>query len=212
MWRFNVKRLLVLAPHMDDENICAGSIAKLMEDGYEVYCAAFTDAEKSVPKPYPRNALAVEFNKSMNLLGIKESNVITYDYEVREFSYVRQEILEDIITLRKEISPNLVFTTSSFDTHQDHAVIYGETIRAFRQTSILGYEVPWNNFNFRSDIFIPLENRHIKKKLSIAKNYVSQNARRKGNLSYFKDLAKTRGALIGVEYAECFESIRLIMK
>jgi LmbE family N-acetylglucosaminyl deacetylase len=207
-----MKKLLVLAPHMDDENICAGSIAKLMENGYEVHCAAFTAAENSVPKPLPRDALAIDFEKSIKILGIKKSNVIKFSYEVREFSYVRQKILENMVVMSREIAPDLVFTTSSFDFHQDHKVIHDESIRAFRTSSILGYEVMWNNINFRADVFIPLEKRHIDKKLKIAKNYISQRARRKGDLNFFKDLAKVRGAMIGVKYAECFEAIRLIMK
>ena len=211
-WGFNMKKLLVLAPHMDDENICAGSIMKFIEDGYDVYCSAFTSAPKSVPKSLPSNALAADFEKSIKILGLKESNVFKFEYEVREFSYVRQDILEDLIVIGKNIKPDIVFTPSSFDTHQDHVVIHQETLRAFKKTSILGYEVPWNNFEFKTNIFIPLEKRHIDKKIELVKNYKSQIYRRKGDINYYSDLAKIRGAMIGVEYAECFEAIRFIMR
>ena len=38
---------------------------------------------------------------------------------------------------------------SESDVHQDHQTIYNESIRAFKFSSILGYEMPWNNRFFK---------------------------------------------------------------
>ena len=39
------------------------------------------------------------------------------------------------------------------DVHQDHKVIYEEGVRAFKNTSIFLYEMPWNNLNFKNQVF-----------------------------------------------------------
>jgi len=106
-------RVLILAPHMDDGELgCRGTIARFVEEGKEVYYAAFSVAEKSVPEGFPKNILEIEVRKVMKILGVPETNLLIYKYEVRTFSYHRQEILEDIISLRKELQPDLVFIPS----------------------------------------------------------------------------------------------------
>ncbi len=76
---------------------------------------------------------------------------------MREFPKFRQEILDALIRLRKKIQPDMVFTPSRYDTHQDHKTTVEETMRAFKQCTILGYEQPWNNITFNTLAFVPLE-------------------------------------------------------
>ena len=54
----NIKNVLILAPHTDDGELgCGGTIAKLIEEGSEVYYAAFSVCETSVPEGYTINIL-----------------------------------------------------------------------------------------------------------------------------------------------------------
>jgi len=206
-------RVLILAPHTDDGELgCGGTIARFIEEGKEVYYAAFSVAEKSVPEGFPKNILEIEVKKAMKILGVSESNLLIYKYEVRTFSYHRQEILEDIISLRKELQPDLVFIPSPNDLHQDHKVIAEEGIRAFKKSTILGYEMPWNNISFNTISFIPLEERHIKKKIDALRCYETQRYRSYLNEDFIRSLARTRGTQIEVEYAEAFEVIRWVFR
>jgi len=206
-------RVLILAPHTDDGELgCGGTIARFVENGKEVYYAAFSVAEKSVPEGFPRNILEIEVRKAMKILGVSESNLLIYKYEVRTFSYHRQEILEDVISLRKELQPDLVFIPSPNDLHQDHKVIAEEGIRAFKKSTILGYEMPWNNISFNTMSFIPLEERHIKKKIDALQCYETQRYRSYLNEDFIRSLARTRGTQIEVEYAEAFEVIRWVFR
>jgi len=206
-------RVLILAPHTDDGELgCGGTIARFVEEGKEVYYAAFSVAEKSVPEGFPKNILETEVRKAMKILGVSESNLLIYKYEVRTFSYHRQEILEDIISLRKELQPDLVFIPSPNDLHQDHKVIAEEGIRAFKKSTILGYEMPWNNISFNTISFIPLEERHIKKKIDALRCYETQRYRSYLNEDFIRSLARTRGTQIEVEYAEAFEVIRWVFR
>ena len=116
-----------------------------------------------------------------------------------------------MITLNEEIQPDLVFLPSKDDTHQDHKVISDEGFRAFKKTSILGYEIPWNNLTFNTNAFCLLEKKHVDKKIESLREYISQMNRSYINEELILSLAKTRGGQIGHKYAETFEAIRLIL-
>jgi LmbE family N-acetylglucosaminyl deacetylase len=206
----NGERVLILSPHTDDGEISTGgTIARFIGEGKEVFYVAFSSCEKSVSDEYPKDILKSECLKATRHLGIREKNNILLDYEVREFPRMRQEILENMIEIKKDIDPDLVITPSSFDTHQDHQVIYYETLRAFKKSaSIWGMEQPWNNLNFRTDIFIELQEAHVRKKISALKKYTSQSGRDYFHKDYLRGHLLTRGMNIGVKYAEVFECIR----
>jgi LmbE family N-acetylglucosaminyl deacetylase len=206
------KRILVLAPHTDDGEFgCGGSIARFIEENKDVFYVAFSTAEDSVPEGYPKNVLEIEVREATKILGINPDNLIIYRFQVRKLNYVRQEILEELIKIKKEINPNLVFIPSPNDLHQDHYTIAMEGMRAFKQTSILGYELPWNNITFHTQAFIKLEERHIIKKIEALRAYKSQQNRFYANDEFVKSLAITRGTQINFKYAEAFEVIRWVM-
>ena len=209
---FDTKRILILAPHTDDGELgCGGSIARFLEEGKEVYYVAFSTAEDSVPEGLPKNILETEVKEATKILGIPSSNLIIYKFQVRKLNYVRQEILEELVKMKREIKPDLVFIPSPNDLHQDHQTVAIEGIRAFKQVSILGYELPWNNIKFNTQAFIKLEDRHIIKKIEALKAYKSQSFRDYLTEDFIWSLAKTRGVQIGSKYAETFEVIRWVM-
>jgi LmbE family N-acetylglucosaminyl deacetylase len=207
------KKVLVLGPHTDDGEFgCGGTIAKFVEEGREVYYATFSCAEESVPEGLPKDILLKEVQASSKVLGIKDENLLIYRYPVRKFEHYRQDILEDLVKLKNDLQPDLVLMPSAHDLHQDHYTIAIEGLRAFKFTSILGYEMPWNNINFSTTSFVYLEERHVNKKLESVRCYRSQTGRKYANEEFIKGLARTRGVQIGVEYAETFEVIRWIIK
>ncbi|HBX52998.1 MAG: LmbE family protein [Bacteroidetes bacterium RIFOXYA12_FULL_35_11] len=209
----SIKKILVLAPHTDDGEFgCGGTISKFIEIGAEIHYAAFSCAEESVPEGLPKDILEVEVKNATKLLGIKTENLYILKYPVRKLSYHRQEILEDMVILNKNIEPDLVFTPSKFDVHQDHFTITQEAMRAFKFTSLLGYELPWNNYVFETTCFVHLEDRHVANKLESLKCYRSQIGRKYSSEEYIKGLAMTRGVQVGGRYAETFDVIRWIIK
>jgi len=208
-----IDKVLVLAPHTDDGEFgCGGSIAKFIEEGKKVYYVAFSTAEKSVPLGLPKNILEVEVKAATKRLGIPPANLLIYKYEVRKLNYIRQEILEELVKMKKEIAPDLVFIPSPNDLHQDHQTVAVESIRAFKQTSIMGYELPWNNITFHTHGFIKLNKNHIDKKVLALKSYESQSHRAYATEDFILSWAKTRGIQIGSQYAETFEVIRWIIE
>lgn len=206
------ENVLVLAPHTDDGELGAGGmIAKLIENGANVFYAAFSTAESSIPKGFPKNVLKTEVKKATSILGIKKENLIIFNYEVRKLNYFRQEILEELISLKSNNSFDLVLMPSLKDIHQDHTTIAQEGLRAFKNITILGYELIWNNLSFDSTSFVCLEERHIQAKCDALKEYKSQKGRDYMSENFIYSLAKVRGVQIGCKYAESFEVVRWVV-
>ncbi len=211
-FNFNNQRILILAPHTDDGELgCGGTIARLVENNNEVYYAAFSACQLSVSSNFPSDILITEVKQATAVLGIKPQNLILYDYEVRTFNYHRQDILDKMIKLKGELKPQVVFMPSINDIHQDHFTITNEAMRAFKFSTVLNYELPWNNFSFNSTCFIELEESHINKKIEALTCYKSQAHRNYCNADFISSLAKVRGTQIEKKYAETFEVTRLIL-
>ena len=209
----NVNKILVLAPHTDDGEFgCGGSVARFIEEGKEIYYVAFSTAEESVPEPWPKDILKTEVKEATKRLGISQDNVIIFDFKVRELSYHRQEILEELVKIKNDICPDLVFLPSSNDLHQDHSTVSIEGIRAFKTTTVLGYEIPWNNIEFQAESFIILSEENINTKINALDAYNSQKGKNYANEEFIRSLARTRGVQIGSRYAEAFEVIRWVIK
>ncbi|MFI5420499.1 MAG: PIG-L deacetylase family protein, partial [Nitrososphaerales archaeon] len=161
----NYKRFLILAPHTDDAELgCGGTMARFLEDGAEIHVAVFSAAEKSVPKGFPKTEIRDEFFNAMSILGIKRNRLKVFHYEVRTLSYHRQEVLDEMISLRKSINPDMVFLPSSEDLHQDHQTVFNDGLRSFKEITVWGYELPWNTITFPTRGFVTLEEKHIRKK------------------------------------------------
>lgn len=205
-------KVLVLAPHTDDGEFgCGATIAKMIEEGNEVYYAAFSACKQSVRSDLPSNILEIEVRAATKELGIAEDHLMLFDYDVRTFNYRRQEILDDILKIRAVTKPDMVFMPSTNDIHQDHYTIAFEGIRAFKNSTILCYEVPWNNFTFHTTAFEVISKHHLQAKVNAISKYESQKGRPYANEDFIRSLAKTRGIQIGKEYAEVFEVVRWIL-
>jgi LmbE family N-acetylglucosaminyl deacetylase len=206
-----VKRALVLAPHTDDGEFgCGGTMARLVEEGTEVRYVAFSIATRSLPEGFPPDTLAREVGEAIAELGIPAANLTVHDFDVRTFPDHRQEILELLIELWNDWEPDIVFQPSLHDIHQDHQTVAAEGLRAFKRTTILGYEIPWNNLDFAYQAYFSLEKKHIESKAGALAKYASQQHRRYADPEYVWNLARTHGINVNREYAEVFQVYRLI--
>ena len=199
-------RVLVLAPHTDDGELgCGGTISRMVEEGREVYYAAFSTAAESVPPPFPPDILEKEVREGTKVLGIPAANLLVYKYKVRHLPHMRQEILEELVRMKREIDPGTVFLPSAQDLHQDHQTVHIEGLRAFKTVTVLGYELPWNNLSFDYRHFCVLTREHVQTKIAALRCYQSQQHRPYTQEEFIWSWARTRGGQIMVEYAEAFE-------
>jgi len=206
------ENVLVLAPHTDDGEFgCGGTMARLVEGGASVTYAAFSTAAKSVPPDFPRDVLRHEVRAATKVLGIDEAHLRVYDFAVRTFPTMRQEILDQMIVLAQELKPDCVMMPALIDLHQDHKTVAEEGLRAFKRTTVLAYEIPWNNLNFSHQAYVRLEERHVEKKVEALACYESQQHRNYTREDYIRNVALTRGIDVGCDFAEVFEVYRWII-
>ncbi|MBI3138807.1 MAG: PIG-L family deacetylase [Sphingobacteriales bacterium] len=205
------QRILVLAPHTDDGELgCGGTIARFCREGREVWYAAFCLCSRTLPEGYAPDTLEKECRKATALLGIRPDHLILFNYEVRELPQFRQQLLEELLQLNKKISPDMVLLPAVSDVHQDHQVIHQEGLRAFKNTTFAGYELPWNNYSFRTNFFIRLAAEELDKKTAALKEYRSQAGRNYMQEDFIRSLSRVRGVQCNSDYAEAFEIYKLI--
>lgn len=211
---FSGARVLFLAPHTDDVELgCGATLARCLEESSSVDVAVFSSAADSLPAGFSEDHLKTEFFEAMSSYDIPASRLHVYDYKVRRLNYHRQEVLEDLVSLRNRLSPTLVFTPSGGDVHQDHEIVHKESLRAFKTVTMLGYELPWNHFHFESRVFVSVSPEHLAAKLRALAAYKSQmeKNRRYFDPDFITGLARVRGLQQGVQLSEAFELITLKM-
>lgn len=208
----NFQRILVLAPHTDDGELgCGGSIARFAGEQKEIFYAAFCLCASSLPEGLARDTLAKECRQATEILGIPGSNLMLFDYEVRELPQSRQQILEEMRNMYRNLRPDLVMLPSATDIHQDHRVVHEEGLRAFKHTSIVGYELPWNNYHFHTGFFTRLNEDHLSRKVQALRAYKSQVDRAYMREEFTRSLALVRGAQVDARFAEAFEVYRWLV-
>lgn len=207
-----IRRALVLAPHTDDAELgCGGTIARMLDEAVEVTIAAFSSAQESLPAGMDPDTLKNEFRAATRTLGVPDANALVFDYPVRKLSYFRQEVLEELVRLRSQVQPDTVFLPAGTDLHQDHQVLFNEGVRAFKELTVLGYELPWNHIDFSAQAFFGLERRHVDAKLAALRQYASQIQLQRPYFTaeFIEGLARVRGVQVKCEFAEAFQVLRL---
>lgn len=188
-------KALVLGPHTDDVELgCGGTLQKYDE----IHYVAFSSCNNQV--------LADECRRATFMLKIKTVEIL--DFKVRRFSESRQQILDHIRTYRQGFFDSVFFPER--DTHQDHAVIHDEAIRAFKGLTcdLLAYELPWNSWEQRFTTFSPISEDQLKLKVAAITRYKSQEHRPYMTPDFVRSLATVRGVQAGTKYAEAFRAIR----
>ncbi len=209
---FTPKTILVLAPHTDDGELgCGGALTRFIEDGAQIFYAAFSTCAKSLTPGLASDTLAGECRNATAILGIPEANLRIFDFDVREFPASRQQILDTLRAINEEIKPGLVLLPAASDIHQDHETIHREGLRAFKHTNIAGYELPWNQQRFNPQLFVRFNEDQLQKKIQALQAYASQSHRSYMKEDFTRSLARVRGVQCNSDFAEAFEMYRSIV-
>ncbi len=203
---FYGKKLLFLGAHPDDIEIGCGALLAQIGSRSEVLCVTLSDNQKN---PKLRN-LVEEHYHSMAVLGVKREQISVGKFETRNFARDRQEILEYLYELNRQHRPDLVFVHSEADIHQDHAVVTKEALRAFRGTSVLGFDVLRSSFGFFPHFLVEVSSEDVERKLQALSQYVTYS-----DVYYFSpDVIRSTlvrfGALAERAFAEGFDILRIV--
>jgi len=200
------KKVIFIGAHPDDIELgCGAFIANIFHKA-DIHCVTLSDNQKN---PLLGN-LVDEHYKSMQTLGVPKNRVILGEFTTRQFKHDRQEILEFILNLRRELEPQIVFVHSKADLHQDHQVVTQESLRAFRGISVFGFDVIRSSHGFFPDFLIEVNESDLKKKISALSAYKTYEDKYYFNPELTRSILIRNGALAERQYAEGFDIIRMV--
>ena len=186
----NTPRALFLGAHSDDIEIgCGGALQVLTEEypGVELRWTVFS----STPER------AAETRRAIELLLPRGTNVRVDTLGFREsyFPYVGAEIKDSIEGIRREFSPDVVFTHFGEDKHQDHRLVSEVTRNAYRDHLIVEYEILKYDGDLASpNVFVPLRVDQVEKKVQVLLDaFPSQRSKQWFTADAFKAILRLRG-------------------
>ena len=202
-----IERVLAIGCHADDIEIgCGGTLLALTRDRPGL---AVTWVVLAAP-----GHRAAEAHASAQAL-LREAG--TPDVRVHEFRdgflpYVGGEV-KDVFETWKGVRPDLVFTHTRHDLHQDHRLACELTWNTFRDHLILEYEIPKYDGDLGSpNVFVPLEESLVEEKLRVLReHYASQHSKHWFDDELFRGLMRLRGMESASRYAEAFTCRKLTL-
>jgi LmbE family N-acetylglucosaminyl deacetylase len=203
----NVKKKAILAigAHPDDIEIgCGGTIKKHVLKGDEVYYVIASNGEKGGKAEERIN----EARKAAQLMGIKGIDLLNLRDTFISHDGETVHLLDEIM---KKRNPTIIYVHSLKDYHQDHMNIAKAALSSSRamKNSILCYEAPSTTLDFTPTAFYDISET-FESKIECINQFISQEKRNYLEREAIVNLSKFRGKVIGVEYAEAFEVVRLI--
>ena len=166
----------------------------------------FSDNKKN---PELQN-LVVEHYNSMHKLGLKDSEIGLGSFETRRFPDFRQELLQEMLELRRIHQPEIVFTNTPKDIHQDHLTLTEEATRAFRGTTVLGYDVLRSSYGFFPHFLAEVSEQAVETKIAALAEYKTYANRYYFEPNIMRATAIRHGALAERPFAEGFDIIRIV--
>ncbi len=203
---FYGKSLLFLGSHPDDIELGCGALIADMVGQADVFCMTFSDNQKN---PDLSN-LVEEHHNSMRVLGLRDDQIGLGSYETRRFPDFRQEILQEMLQLRKKYQPEIVFVNTPKDIHQDHQTLTEEATRAFRGTTVLGYDVLRSSYGFFPHFLAEVSEQAVETKIAALAEYKTYANRYYFSPDIMRATAIRHGALAERPFAEGFDIIRIV--
>lgn len=204
--QFYGRKVMFLGAHPDDIELGCGALLANIGGRADIVCVTLSDNQDN-----PELAdLVDEHKRSMEVLGVPAGSVLLGAFETRNFARDRQQILEYLYQLNREHRPDIVFVHTLADIHQDHGVVTQEALRAFRGTSVLGFDVLRSSHGFFPHFLVEVSQDDVERKLKALAEYKTYAQR------YYFDPAVVRatlvrhGALAERPFAEGFDILRIV--
>ena len=200
------KRILFVGAHPDDIELGCGAFLHHVLPYSEVLCVTLSDNQKN---PNLQN-IVEEHMASYAVLGVPKNQIIIEQFETRKFPDKRQEILEYLLKLRKDFKPDMVFVHTTSDVHQDHNVVTEEALRAYRGTTVLGFDVVRSSYGFFPHFLVEVSQADVNAKLAALAEYKTYLNKYYFDPSLLRATMVRHGALAEMPYAEGFDILRIV--
>jgi LmbE family N-acetylglucosaminyl deacetylase len=184
------KRILALGAHPDDIEIgCGGTILRLVAEhsSLEVSWVVFSST--------PERTAEARASAAAFLAGVRTTKVVIRDYRDGFLPYSGSAVKDEFEALKREFSPDLVFTHYREDRHQDHRLISDLTWNTWRDHFILEYEIPKYDGDFGSpNFFASLPTLTLDRKIGLLlEHFPSQGGKPWFTADLFRAVARIRG-------------------
>ncbi len=200
------KSVCFIGAHPDDIELGCGALIADIADQTNVICVTLSDNQKNPAL----KSLVKEYQASMEILGVKPENAILRDFTTRRFPAARQEILEVMIELKQRYHPEVVFVHTAQDIHQDHKTVTEEALRAFRGTTLLGFDVLRSSYGFFPDFLVEVSEQGVNTKIKALQAYKTYADKYYFDENIIHATAIRHGALAERPYAEGFDILRIV--
>jgi len=201
-----IGRVLAIGAHPDDIEIAAGAaLAKMRDAGYLISGMVMTRGETGGNG----DTRPIEAGRSAQFLGL--DNVQVLDFSDAYLSKDVVKIIRAIEEMITKVQPDIIFTHSIHDIHQDHQTVYKATLRAARHSriTILCYESPSATQDFHPTYFIDV-NKYVDVKIESIRKHWGQRKKPYMKSDVIRGRLAFRGAQAKVDYAEGFEVARML--
>jgi LmbE family N-acetylglucosaminyl deacetylase len=197
--------ILAVGAHPDDiELACGATLAKLHDAGHRIRGLVLTHGEQGGSAETRPN----EARSGASFLGLESVQVM--DFQDTRLGEQELEVLAAIEGAIRECKPDLIFTHSSHDLHQDHQAVHRATLRAARNhSSILCYESPSATGEFDPTFFVDVSD-YIEVKIESVKEHWDQRGKPYVHSERMHGVALFRGSQAKTRYAEGFETVRIL--
>jgi LmbE family N-acetylglucosaminyl deacetylase len=195
-----------IGAHPDDIELGGGALIADIVEQTNVICLTLSDNQKN---PLLKD-LVEEHKNSMAILGVKPENVLLHQFTTRRFQSVRQDILEVMIDLKKKYHPEVVFVHTAQDIHQDHQTVTQEALRAFRGTTLLGFDVLRSSHGFFPHFLVEVTKSGVMKKIKALQAYKTYADKYYFDKNIIYSTAIRHGALAERSFAEGFDILRIV--
>lgn len=183
-------RLLCIGAHSDDIEIgLGGTILQLIASGTKLsvhWCVASAKGKRSGEAEASAHAF---------LDGVSDRRIELGSFDDSYFPAQSREIKEWLARIRTECAPDIIFTHSRDDAHQDHRQLCELTWNLFRDHLILEYEIPkWDGDLGRPNLFVPLSRMTLERKIALlAEHFATQRSKDWFDAETFSAIARLRG-------------------
>jgi LmbE family N-acetylglucosaminyl deacetylase len=202
-------RVLALGAHCDDIEIgCGGTLLRLATGGprMEVHWVVFCST--------PTRALEARASAEHFLRGAVNARVVVHSFRDSFLPYSGPAVKEAFEALKREFSPDLIFTHYREDRHQDHRLISDLTWNTWRDHLILEYEIPKYDGDFGApNVFSPIPRETLAKKIDLLfEHFPSQAGRQWFTRDLLQSVARIRGmeCVAAEQVAEAFYGRKVV--
>ena len=202
------KKVLFLGAHPDDIEIGCGALIHNLAQQTDFLCVTLSDNQKNPELKKVKD----EHYRSMKVLGVPEDKIVFGPFITRIFPDARQEILEYFLKLRRDFVPDLIFTHSKQDVHQDHNTMTDEALRAFRGITVLGFDVVRSSHGFFPHFLVEVSEEDVNAKIKALAEYETYRDRYYFNSELTRSIMVRHGALAECPFAEGFDILRIVGK